>query len=302
MKQALIFPGQGAQYCGMGKDFYDNYAECKEIFDHADDLLSTHLSKLMFSGPMEDLTQTQNSQLAIYVMSLAIEKLIGVLPDTCAGLSLGEYSAVVASGRLSFEEGLKLVKARGQFMQEACLQNPGTMAVVLGLPEALVDQLVLQIQKKHRVWVANLNCPRQVVLAGTKEGIAAAEPIMKEKGAKRFLELEVSGAFHSELMKPAQEKLEPVVDSAPFKESSISLVMNVPGNYVTSLDEVRHFLNEQVVYPVKWEKGIHAMEDHGIERYIEIGPGKTLAGMNRKIGVKGTTISIEKVGDLDALA
>ncbi len=301
MKQALIFPGQGAQYVGMGKDFYDNYKECKEIFDQADDALSMHLSKLIFEGPAEDLTQTSHSQLAIYVMSMAIKQLIDVRPDTCAGLSLGEYSAVVASGRLSFEDGLKLVQARGQFMQEACVQNPGTMAVVLGLPEALVDGIIHDMQGKHKVWVANLNCPRQVVLAGTKEGIAAAGPIMKEKGAKRYMELDVSGAFHSELMKPAQDKLEPVVDAAPFSESNVGLVMNVPGNYVASLDEVRHFLKEQVVHPVKWEKGVHAMDAHGIERYIEIGPGKTLAGMNRKIGVKGSTISIEKVGDLDAI-
>ena len=232
---------------------------------------------------------------------MALLKLVDIEPATCAGLSLGEYSAVVASKRLSFEEGLKIVKARAEFMQSACEQNPGTMAVVLGLTDTLVDQVIHPLQKEHQVWIANLNCPRQVVLAGTADGIAAVEAPLKMRGAKRFMKLDVSGAFHSVLMKPAQEKLEPVVDNASLSESAIPLVMNVPGNYVTSLDEVRHFLSEQVVQPVKWEKGIRAMDAFGIEQYVEIGPGKTLAGMNRKIGVSGHTVSLEKVEDLDAI-
>lgn len=300
VKQAFIFPGQGAQYAGMGEDFFENFREAKEVFQEADDHLSMHLSKLMFKGPMEELTQTCNSQIAIYVMSLALRAVIHQEPDVCAGLSLGEYSALVASKRLSFTEGLDLVRARGQFMQEACEKNPGTMAVVLGLSESCVEQVIEDLGAE--VWIANLNCPRQVVLAGTKEGIAAAEAPIRAKGAKRFMPLEVSGAFHSKLMLPAQEKLKPVIAEANIGDSDIAFVMNVPGNFVSSRDEIRHFLAEQVVQPVKWEQGIHAIEEKGIDRYVEIGPGKTLAGMNRKIGVQGLTLSIEKVGDLDALS
>ncbi len=294
MKEALIFPGQGAQYPGMGKDFYENFPAAKEIFQHADDLLGMHLSKLMFEGSKDELTATKNSQLAIFVMSLALYKVIGEKqPHTCAGLSLGEYSALVASKRLSFEEGLLLVRDRAAFMNDACEQNEGTMAVALGLTEEQVSEALSGLQD---VWIANLNCPGQVVIAGTKPGVASAEAPLKAKGAKRVLPLQVSGAFHTPLMLPAQERLKPKIEAASFASSEVGLVMNVPGDYVSE-DAVKQNLIDQVVKPVRWEKGIRAMD---VDRFIEIGPGKTLSGMNKKIGVSATCINVEKVEDLDA--
>ncbi|MCB1116951.1 MAG: ACP S-malonyltransferase [Chlamydiia bacterium] len=299
MKQALIFPGQGAQYPGMGKDFYENFPAAKEVFEQADDLLSMRLSKLMFEGPQEVLTETKNSQLAIFVMSLALYAVIGEKhPDTCAGLSLGEYSALVASKRLSFEEGLLLVRDRGQFMNDACEKTQGTMAVVLGLKE---EDVAAALSGLKDVWIANLNCPGQVVIAGSKIAISSAEATLKAKGAKRVLPLQVSGAFHSPFMHSAQERLAPKIHAANFKDSAIRLVMNVPGDYVESSEDVRQNLIDQVVQPVRWESGVHAMEREGIERYIEIGPGKTLCGMNKKIGISAPCINIEKVEDLDAV-
>jgi len=298
MKQALLFPGQGAQYPGMGKDFFDNFSAAKEVFQQADDLLNMHLSKLMFEGPQELLTETKNSQLAIFVMSLALYAVIGEAnPNTCAGLSLGEYSALVASKRLSFEEGLTLVRDRGQFMNDACEKTQGTMAVVLGLEEENVAAAIAGLKD---VWIANLNCPGQVVIAGSKAALADAEAPIKEQGAKRVLPLQVSGAFHSPFMLSAQERLTPKIHAANFNDSVIHLVMNVPGDYVESSDNIRQNLIDQVVQPVRWESGIRAMESQGIERYIEIGPGKTLCGMNKKIGIAAPSINIEKVEDLDA--
>lgn len=298
MKKVLVFPGQGAQYPGMGKDFYENFSEAREVFEQADDILGFSLSKLMFNGPMEELTKTKNSQLAIFVMSMAIYKVLGEpKADICAGLSLGEYSALVAAKKLTFEEGLKLVAARGAFMDEACVANPGTMAVVLGLDEADVADAIKNLEG---VWIANLNCPKQVVIAGTKQGIASAEEPIKAKGAKRVLPLEVAGAFHSKLMAPAQEKLKSHIENANFLSSDTQVVMNTVGDFVSDSSEMRQNLIDQVVSSVRWEKGIRAIEAQGPCEYLEIGPGKTLSGMNKKIGIEGTCKNVEKVEDLDA--
>ncbi len=306
-KFAFVFPGQGAQYPGMGKDFYDAFPIARQVFEEADEFLQMPFSKLIFEGPASELTLTKNSQVAIFITSIAILKTVGqqfpeVMPTVCAGLSLGEYTALTASARSSFEDCLDLVRARALFMHEACEEEKGTMQVVLGLEADVVEDVINALSPANRVWLANLNCPGQVVIAGTPEGLAVAVEALKLKGAKRALPLDVSGAFHSGLMRSAQEKLAPKIQSTPLMESGVEFVMNVPGAYVEDLDAVRNYLIQQVASPVRWEKGVRAMVDKGIDIYLEMGPGKTLAGMNKRIGVTQQTISVEKVEDLDQLA
>ena len=248
----------------------------------------------IFNGPSDELTQTKNSQLAIFITSIAILSCLPLKPVVCSGLSLGEYTALVAAGKLSFEDALPLVQARGALMQEACLKSPGTMVVVLGMEKAAIQEAIGPIEN---VWIANLNCPGQVVIAGTKEGIDQASAVLKEKGARKVLPLEVSGAFHSGLMRSAQEGLKSYIDRLNLAQTDIDIVMNVQGNYVTDLNQMRQNMVSQVTHPVYWQKGIEAQVNN-IDLFIEIGPGKTLAGMNKRIGVQVETISIEKVEDL----
>jgi [acyl-carrier-protein] S-malonyltransferase len=294
MKTAFIFPGQGAQYVGMGKDFYHSFLVAKETFQEADELLQVNLSRLIFEGPETELTQTKNSQLAIFVTSVAIlrtveQQLPSLKPAIVSGLSLGEYTALYASGRLSFEDTLLLVQKRSFFMNEACEKTSGTMAAVLGLDSKAIEETV-----KGIVLVANYNAPGQIVISGTIEGIAKATVLLKEKGAKRVLPLNVHGAFHSPLMKYAEEQLKPYIDKAPILENGLPLVMNVPGALSSN---IRANLIAQVTHPVRWEQGILAMKGLGVEQFIEIGCGKTLAGLNRKM--EAPTVSIDQVNDLE---
>lgn len=300
-KKAFIFPGQGAQVVGMGRDFCDAFSVAREVFEEASDVLSQNMKELIFAGPADVLSQTKQSQPAIFVTSVAILKVLQkefphFVPAVCAGLSLGEYTALFASGKISFKECLTLVAARGAYMQEACKEHAGVMRVVLGLEPEVVKQHL-----PSHVWIANLNCPGQVVIAGTSDAMQVAEEALKAQGARRVLPLDVSGAFHTPLMRSAQLKLEPQLKAAHLQESSTQLVMNVPGDFVSSLSEIRSNLIAQVASPTQWEKGVRKMEEFGVELYIEMGPGKTLAGMNKKIGVKAPTITIEKVTDLECI-
>ncbi len=300
-KKAFIFPGQGAQVVGMGKDFYDAFSCARETFEEASDVLSQNMKELIFSGPMEELSQTKNSQPAIFVTSVAILKTVkeqfpNLTPSICAGLSLGEYTALYAAGKISFSECLKLVAARGAYMQEACKEKPSTMRVVLGL-----DPEVVKTHLPSNVWIANLNCPGQVVIAGLTSAMPAAEELLKAQGARRVLPLDVSGAFHTPLMRSAQLKLEPQLRSAKLEESAIEIVMNVPGDFARTLPEIRSNLIDQVASPTRWEQGIRKIEEAGIDLYVEMGPGKTLAGMNKKIGALAPTVSIEKIAELESL-
>ncbi|MCB1110256.1 MAG: ACP S-malonyltransferase [Chlamydiia bacterium] len=301
-KCAFLFPGQGAQYVGMGKDFYEAFSVVRETFQEADERLGFSLTQLIFEGPAEELTLTKNSQVAIYVVSVALcralqQQMPELKPSVVAGLSLGEYTALTISGRLSFQEGIDLVRARGLYMHEAGINHPGTMAVCLGMKPEEVEEILGPVEG---IWVANLNCPGQVVISGTIEGVAAASSLLKEKGAKRVLPLDVSGAFHSGLMEEAKEKLREKIETVTLENSPVELVMNVPGNYVAE-EDIRKNMVQQVVSPVLWEKGVRAMEEREIECFIEIGCGKTLSGMLRKIGVKGEVFSIEKVEDLETI-
>ena len=289
-KKALIFPGQGAQFIGMGKDFVDAFPVAKKTFEEADDLLKVHLSKVVFEGPESELLLTKNSQLAIFTNSIAIlrvfqEEFPEVTPAFCSGLSLGEYSALCAAGKLSFEKTLLLIQKRAQLMNDASVKNPGSMAAVLGLSGEDVDRAICEIKG---LWVANYNCPGQVVISGTKEGIEKGAIALKEKGAKRVVPLSVSGAFHSPLMKEAEIALSSYIMNTKFTKSRTQLVMNVLG---CPTEELQRNLIAQVSGSVRWEQGIRYMDHEGVETYIEIGCGKTLSGMNRKIGVKGKTFS-----------
>jgi [acyl-carrier-protein] S-malonyltransferase len=306
-KIAFLFPGQGAQYPGMAKDFAEQFPAAKALFEQADDILKRKLSTLVLHGPAEVLTETRHSQAGIFVASLAMLAIVrqsfpSLQPYVCAGLSLGEYTALCAGGWLSFEQGLPLVDRRGAFMNDACIQAPGTMAVVMGLPADTVAEVVREVNMPNDLWAANYNCPGQVVISGTLKGIEAGGAAAKAKGAKRVLPLQVHGAFHSGLMQSARARLTPHLKDAALQKSSTRLVMNVPGNFVDSADEAREYLIQQVTQPVRWEQGIRAMMADGVDLFIEIGCGKTLSGMNKRIDVPAPTLSVEKIEDLDQLA
>lgn len=296
---AFLFPGQGAQYPGMGKDFFETFPIARETFQEADDILGENLSLLIFNGPENLLTQTRNSQVAIFVTSVAIlrtiqQQLPDLVPFVCSGLSLGEYTALYASGRLSFAETLRLVQERGQLMNEACEKTTGTMAAVLGLDAIAIESGVKGLKG---VWVANYNAPGQTVISGTREGVGQAAQVLKGLGAKRVIPLTVHGAFHSGLMQSAQDQLASSIQLAPIQKSDVEFIMNVPAKSIQAIEEIKQYLTEQVTQSIRWEQGIAAMQKMGVEVYLEIGCGKTLTGLNRKMGISG--LSVDKVADLD---
>lgn len=303
---AFLFPGQGAQSVGMGKDFYENYVEAREVFQHGDELLARSLSKIIFEGPGDLLTETRNSQTGIYLTSIAVLRVLQkefpeLKPSVCAGLSLGEYTAFSASGRIPFEACLPLVQFRGEAMNAACKATDGTMAAIFGLSAEEIEQMVRELDLPHDLWAANFNCPGQTVISGTRKGVEAGIEEAKARGAKRVIPLNVHGAFHSGLMRIAEEKLGERIRETVILESSVGLVMNVPGGYVSDPSQMRNYLTSQVTSPVRWEQGIRAMMPH-VECFIEIGCGRTLAGMNKQIGIQAPTITINKVEDLEKLA
>lgn len=303
---AFIFPGQGAQYPGMGADFVDSFEEARLTFEEADEALSRKLSSIVLKGSEEELTETKNSQAGIYVNSIAIFRVINKLfpelkPSVCAGLSLGEYTALTASARLPFVEGARLVQQRGLFMNEACESTRGTMAVILGLDAEAVESMVKEMNMPQDLWAANYNCPGQVVISGTVKGIEMGSKKAIEKGAKRVLPLQVHGAFHSGLMEQAERKLAEYIRNARLQDSSIELVMNVTGDFVKDIEEIKHNLIKQVTGSVRWEQGIRKMAASGVDLFVEIGCGKVLAGFNKKINA-GQTVSVEKISDLETLS
>lgn len=303
-KIVFLFPGQGSQYPGMGLDMYKAYPSARHVFEEADSILEFPLSRLIFEGPQEELTLTKNSQIAIFVLSMALLKILQekhpeVVPTICAGLSLGEYTALCAAGKISFSECLKLVRDRGLFMQEASEKYPGSLSAVMGLEAEQVEKIIEEMQAD--VWVANLNCPKQVVISGTHEGLKQAEEVLKAKGAKRVFPLEVSGAFHSGLMKEAQEKLKEKITLVNIVDSSIDVVMNVPGEFVRDADKIRENLILQVASPTRWEKGIRLIDSEKVDFYLEIGCGRTLSGMNKKIGTQAPTYQLETLEDLEKI-
>jgi len=303
-KIGFLFPGQGSQYVGMAKDFVQNFSTARLIFEEADEILKSSLSKIILEGSEELLTQTKNSQTGIYVASIAIfsvfKELFNIKPSVCAGLSLGEYTALAAGEWLSFSQGLSLVQLRGEFMNQACENSPGTMAVVIGSTNEKVEEMVQEINLPKDLWIANYNCPGQIVLSGTLKGIEKANQEAKNYGAKRLLPLVVHGAFHSGLMSSAQEKLTPYIEQTVFHTGITPIVMNVPGGFVQSSEQIKTNLIKQVTHSVRWEQGVRAIVEEGVNLCIEFGPGKTLAGLNKRMNL--STISIEKIEDLDYLS
>lgn len=305
-KIAFLFPGQGAQYPGMAKDFFQEFAIARQTFEEADDLLGRKLSTIILEGPEAELTETKNSQAGIFVASMAILKVLEqqmpeLKPSVCSGLSLGEYTALCASGRLSFADTLRLVNYRGRFMNDACEEIQGNMAVVLGLEGDVVEAVVNQLGLPQDIWAANFNCPGQTVISGTLKGIEAATAALKTKGAKRVLPLQVHGAFHSGLMASAEKRLKEYIIAATLKSTPIEFVMNVPGDFVADTEAIKDNLIKQVTHPVRWEQGIRKMVQRDVKQFIEIGCGKALSGFNKRITPESITVSLEKVSDLSAI-
>jgi [acyl-carrier-protein] S-malonyltransferase len=283
MKTAYVFPGQGAQFTGMGKDLYEQSEQIKKLFQQAKEILGFDLPKIMFEGSAEDLKETQVTQPAVFLHSVALAKVQpDFKPDMVAGHSLGEFSALVASGALEFSDGLQLVYKRAMAMQRACEQNPSTMAAVLGLSDEEVESACAEVSGEVVV-AANYNCPGQLVISGSFAGIEKASEILKQKGAKRVLPLQVGGAFHSPLMQPAQEELQKAIEQTNFKTPSCPIYQNVNAKPATDINTIKANLIAQLTAPVRWTQTVQNMIADGAEKYIECGPGNVLQGLVKKI-------------------
>lgn len=288
---AYVFPGQGAQFPGMAKDLYDSSEKAKALLESANDILGFRITDIMFNGTAEELKETKVTQPAIFLHSVILALISdNFKPDMVAGHSLGEFSALVANGVLSFEDGLKLVAQRALAMQKACEINPSTMAAILGLEDEKVEEICASIDEV--VVAANYNCPGQLVISGSHKGIELACASMLEAGAKRALPLPVGGAFHSPLMEPAREELERAIDATEFNPAKCPVYQNVTAKASTDLNEIKENLKIQLTAPVRWTQSVQAMVADGATNFIESGPGKVLQGLVKKIHKEAEVSSI----------
>ena len=291
--KAYVFPGQGSQFSGMGKDLYDRYKVAKTLFKSANEILGFDITRILFEGSKEDLQQTRVTQPAIYIHSVIMSKVMGdkFRPDALAGHSLGEYSALTAAGTISFDSGLKLVSQRAEAMQKACDLEDGTMAAILGLQDEKVVEICDQIE--GLVVAANFNCPGQLVISGCTDAIASACEIMKSSGARMALVLTVGGAFHSPLMEPARIELANAIENTDFTSPICPVFQNVVANAVTDPLAIKKNLVDQLTAPVRWTQSVEKMVTLGVNHFIEVGPGKVLQGLIRKINPQTKVSSAE---------
>jgi [acyl-carrier-protein] S-malonyltransferase len=306
MSIAFIYPGQGSQYVGMGKDLFENFKEAEEIYLKSNKLLGFKLSEVSFEGPEEKLKQTYITQPAIFVHSWVITRLLQGKLDCSftAGHSLGEYTALVYAGALTFEDGLKLVKLRGELMQKAGEEQKGTMAAVIGLKPSEVENLCSEASVSGIVQIANYNSPGQIVISGSVEGVKRAMELAKEKGARKVVELVVHGAFHSPLMEPASEELKAVLDSTEFGRVKFPVYSNVTGKAVTPdsrAEEIKKLLYRQLTSSVRWEERVLNMISAGAKEFVEIGPGKVLQGLVKRINGSVSIRGFDKSEDLKSI-
>ncbi|GAQ17820.1 malonyl CoA-acyl carrier protein transacylase [Oceanobacillus picturae] len=299
-KVVFMFPGQGSQAVGMGKDIFDEFSDAQQLYQEADQVLNKNLSELMFKGPKEELTETENAQPALLLSSIALHSLLlkeEIQPVMAVGHSLGEYSALVAAGALSIEEALPLVATRGRLMEEAFPKGQGTMAAVLGLDEEAIASTLAKVEDET-VNIANLNCPGQVVISGSQAGVELATSLLKERGAKRVLPLNVSGPFHSTLMQPASEAFSKYLDEVKINDASIPVYANVTATPVTESGKIRELLIEQLYSPVRFEESIRHMLDEGVDALVEVGNGKVLSGLVKKIDKSVKTFAVQDTASL----
>ncbi|WP_088528467.1 ACP S-malonyltransferase [Porphyromonas gingivalis] len=288
--KAFVFPGQGAQFVGMGKDLYEQNPEAKAYFEKANEILGFRITDILFNGTAEELKQTKVTQPAIFLHSVILAKTMGedFRPDMVAGHSLGEFSALVAAGAMTFEDGLRLVSKRAMAMQKACEVRPSTMAAILGLPDEKVEEICAQVTDEVVV-PANYNCPGQIVISGSVEGVDRACELLKEAGAKRALKLAVGGAFHSPLMEPAREELAKAIEETTISQPICPIYQNVTASAVTDPTEIKKNLIAQLTAPVRWTQSVLNMTADGADHFMELGPGNVLQGLVKKIAPEATT-------------
>ncbi|MDY0405915.1 ACP S-malonyltransferase [Virgibacillus sp. 179-BFC.A HS] len=298
---AFMFPGQGSQVVGMGKEIHDHYPSVQEMFDQANEALGKDIRNLMFNGPKETLTETENTQPALLLSSVAVYSILkeeGIAPDMVVGHSLGEYSALVAAGALKLDNALPLVATRGRLMEQAFPKGQGTMAAVLGLEQTAIEAVLSEIQDEI-VDVANLNCPGQIVISGSQAGVEQASLMLKEKGAKRVLPLNVSGPFHSRLMKAANDEFADYLHRVDIHQANIPVYANVTAQPVRDAANIKELLLKQLYSPVRFEESVRNMIEQGADTFVEVGTGKVLCGLLRKINRNVTTFAVQDLESLE---